>query len=303
MIRELQGLYYIDHESTWNNYNIETGKDFQDAYGNDETTVPYDDSFYRAILAQLMNGNPSGFYDRFTDPAAAAREMFHLGEGEGEVTEWNMAPVQSLRGEGLPAWIYASSKAGEGSSVIVTYTFAKDGSTVEIPMELKEESQGIWGPVGGGIREVYDWIDSPEMIEHVEGKADLTYLVELSNYGIYRRGAHSGLTCLWMGDVGPDAAARMYEDRLYIFQSLERAAENSDDGEDVVFALNLNTGEINREHLAIPQNYRYIFPDVKADIWLRNGFVQIDRIERYMMPIENLNEPIWNHKTLRPDVL
>lgn len=291
-ITEAEGLYYVDHESAWDNYRIETGQEYEEAYGHDadngyaEMAALYDDAFYRTILTQLLNGDNSGFYLKYTDPVTAAKDLLHLGAGEGEVTEWHMVSATQLRSAGteLPewasmptaGWLLASSASGVGSRVLVTYTFAKDGSQAEILMELKEESQGIWGLAGGGIREVYDMVWEPEMMEHGEGKADLSYVIELSNYGIYRLGAHSGLTCLWAGDVGQEAVARFSDNRLYLFQSLERAEENSADGMEVVFVYDLLTGELYREHLAIPQDYQRIFPEVDFGADGSQGWFQMD---------------------------
>lgn len=314
-ITESAGLYYVDHEDTWDNYRIDTGQEYEEAYGHDadngyaEMAVLYDDAFYRAILTQLLNGDNPGFYLKYTDPVTAAKDLLHLGAGEGEVTEWHMVSATQLRSAGTefpewasmpaPDWLMASSASGVGSRVLVTYTFAKDGSQAEILMELKEESQGIWGLAGGGIREVYDMVWEPEMMEHGEGKADLSYVIELSNYGIYRLGAHSGLTCLWAGDVGQEAVARFSDNRLYLFQSLERAEENSADGMEVVFVYDLLTGELYREHLAIPQDYQRIFPEV--DLGVDGGFVQIYGFgsKAYTLPLENLQEPLWNQKTFQ----
>lgn len=338
-LTESEGLYYVDHESTRDNYSIETAQEYEDAYvheyhvegnagneengnadsngvdesidGNDGYAVMaalYDNSFYRAILTQLLEGDNTAYYLRYTDPVTAARTLLHLGAGEGEVTEWHMVPASQLRSAdaGLPEWasmpapdwLQSSSASGVGSRVIVSYTFAEDGSCIEIPMEIKEESQGIWGLVGGGIKETYSMVSEPGMIEHEEGKADLTYAIELSNYGIYRLGAHSGLTCLWAGDVGQEAVTWFSDNRLYIFQSLERAKDNSPDGAEVVFVYDLLTGELYREHLAIPENYRHIFPEV--DFGVDGGFVQIYGFGRtYTLPLENLNEPLWEQKTFR----
>ena len=318
-ITEREGLYYVDHHSTWDNYSIETAQEYRKIYGEDtvygeeesiysQMASLYDNSFYRTVLRQLTDGDDQSFYNRFTSPVSAARELLHLGEGTGEVTVWDMAPATSLRSAEVdfpawgsvapPYWMDSLSMAGEGSRAIVSYTFAKDGSCVEIPVELKEGSRGIWGLVGGGMREIYSRVSGSNMIEHEEGKADLTYVIELSNYGIYRLGAHSGLTCLWPGDVGPEADARIYEDKLYIFVNPEYAENNSDDGTEAVFVLDLLTGELHREHLVIPENYKDIFPGVAFGI--EGGFVQIHGYGiTYSMPLENVNEELWNHKTFR----
>ncbi len=63
------------------------------------------------------------------------KAMLHLGAGAGEITEqlYFVGPQNPL-----------SSSLGEGSVVNVRYTFDKDGSTVDIPMVLAEESENIW---------------------------------------------------------------------------------------------------------------------------------------------------------------
>lgn len=285
-IAEQNGLYCVDHGGTWDYYRIETAGEYTEAYGRDgghdddngdgaangydRMAELYDDSFYRAILIQLVeSGNPD-FYQRFTDPVAAARELLHLGAGTGEVTEWHIvSPVQLRSADAeLPEWASVmapsmmSSMAGEGSRVILTYTFAKDGSQVEILMELKEESQGIWGLTGGGIRKVYHMADGPEMIDYdEEGRARGVYVIELSNYGIYRLGAHGGLTCLWAGEVDPEAVTKVYEDKIIIFENPKNAKENSDDETESVFVWDISAGELYRENLIVPQDYEYIFPE------------------------------------------
>ena len=62
------------------------------------------------------------------------------------------------------------------------------------------------------------------------------------------------------GDVGQEAVTWFSDNRLYIFQSLERAKENSSDGVEVVFVYDLLAGELYRESLSVPENYRRIFP-------------------------------------------
>lgn len=322
---------YLMLSGIWDNHTIVTGQEYGRAYGQGDIpdgdahnggsgnpgrddgyarmAALYDDSFYRTILGRLLEGGDPEYYDRFTSPVTAAEQLLHLGAGTGEVTEWNMVPASRLRsadtklpeehGVMVPDWLMASSAAGVGSRAVVTYTFAEDGSQVEIPMELKEESQGIWGLVGGGIRKIYNMVSEPDMAEYdEEGHTRGVYVIELSNYGIYRLGAHSGLTCLWAGDVGPEAAARIYENKLYVFESLERAEENSEDGAEVVFVYDLLTGQLHREHLEIPENYREVFPEV--DLGMDGGSVLIHGFGKtYTLPLENLNEVIWNHKTFR----
>lgn len=345
-ITELEGLYYVDHMSTRDDRSIETAQKYEEIYGQGgisggnsgygageesgshkesdmdgggsvhdsgtgyvEMAALYDDSFYRAVLIQLLEGGNPSFYQKFADPVESARELLHLGEGTGDVTEWNMVTAMWLRGVEAdlpewasvmaPDWLTASSAAGVGSRVIVTYTFAKDGSQVEIPMELKEESQGIWGLAGGGIREIYNVVHEPEMIEYdEEGRMRGVYVIELSNYGIYRLGAYSGLICLRAGDVGSEAVAGTYEDKLYIFENPEYAQENSDGEAEAVFVLDLLTGELCQEHLTIPQNYEHVFPE--TDFGLEGGFVIIYGFGKtYSLPLENRNQILWKQKTFR----
>lgn len=101
------------------------------------------------------------------------------------------------------------------------------------------------------------------------------------------------------GDVGQEAVTWFSDNRLYIFQSLERAKENSSDGVEVVFVYDLLAGELYRESLSVPENYRKIFPEI--DLGVDGGFVQIYGFgsQTDTLPLENLNEPLWNRKTFR----
>lgn len=244
-ITESEGLYYVDHVSAWDNYVIETGREYLDAYAEggicDDYDVGYDISFYQQILRHLLaNTNPS-FYVRYTDPVSAAEGLLHLRGGTGEVTQWEMEPMRTVSNHivEMPDGTGTMSMPGEGSRATVTYTFWKDGSSVEIPMELKEASQGIWGPAGGGIREAYRYLAEPEMTELSPSGEESPYVIELSNCGIYRMGAASGLTCLWPEAVDPDAEAYFEDGKIYI----------EDRNAGALFILDPVTGEVEQESL------------------------------------------------------
>lgn len=156
-ITEAEGQYYVDHVSAWDNYVIETAQEYADAYAEggicDGWYAGYDISFYQQIQEHLSAGTNPSFYVRYTDPVSAAKALMHLGSGAGEVTQWDIVPMGS--GENhiaeLPEGTGEVPAAGGGSRAVVTYTFWKDGSSVEILMELKEAGMGIlgiWGPVG-----------------------------------------------------------------------------------------------------------------------------------------------------------
>lgn len=307
-VTELDGLYYVDYVSTWDNDSIETAQGYGEAYGEggiyEEQIKLYDASFYRSILMHLLTDDNPSFYVRFTDPVSAARELLHLDEGTGEVTEWDLEPIASLRsGEtDAPDWAAALSMAGEGSRAAVTYTFAKDGSSVEILMELKEGSQGIWGPVGGGVREVYECLQDPDMLEVSPSGVEHVYVIEWSSYGIYRLGAASGLTCLWPADVAPDAVTCFYEGKLYFEGNHTGNSETGDETPEewagVICILDPVTGELDQESLRIPMEKKNAFP--LKQIVIHSGFVHLyGNGDFWGLPLVNTREVLWNNKTYR----
>lgn len=93
--------------------------------------------FKSSRLEERLGSEEHRVYDVYKDPVTAARQILQLGAGTGEVTEVLYEAARQYP-------LYSDDRLGEGSVVNVGYTFAKDGSMIEIPMVLAEESQQIW---------------------------------------------------------------------------------------------------------------------------------------------------------------
>ena len=162
-----------------------------------------------AVFKALSEGNTAEVYTKYTDPVTAAVALLHLGEGSGTVTE-------TLYAAGRQYLFYRedSERPGEGSVVNVHYTFAEDGSSLEIPMVMAEETTQLWflsfgdlnsgkdreyGPLDGDIcaRKVYAEYELRKQERAVYwGFMDCFYTdigsyaadyphVQVSSYGIY----------------------------------------------------------------------------------------------------------------------
>lgn len=103
-------------------------------YAGDSTNW---EMFESSRLEERLGSEEHRFYDVYKDPVTAARQILQLGAGTGEVTEVLYEAARQYP-------LYSDDRLGEGSVVNVGYTFAKDGSMIEIPMVLAEESQQIW---------------------------------------------------------------------------------------------------------------------------------------------------------------
>ena len=134
-------LYFVDHVDYKMYSEIESRQELAEIFDLESNNpfnginTGYDYSFPRIILQHILNKTNPEYYAIYTDPVTSAKAMLHLGAGTGEITEqlYFMGPQNPL-----------SSSQGEGSVVNVRYTFDKDGSTVDIPMVLAEESENIW---------------------------------------------------------------------------------------------------------------------------------------------------------------
>ena len=87
------------------------------------------------VFKALLEGNASQEYTKYTDQVTSAAAILHLGEGAGVVTETLYEAEQQF---------YFGDAPREGSVVNVRYTFAEDGSFIDIPMVMAEETQHLW---------------------------------------------------------------------------------------------------------------------------------------------------------------
>ncbi len=232
-------------------------------FGYDNTGYAMD--AYQVILRHLTLGTETSVYERYTDPVTAAEEILHLGAGEGQA-DYAMVPL-TVEGLEIP-WLEALSMAGEGSRATVTYTFAGDGSTVEIPMELIEGSAGIWGPADCGMsRTVYRTREANSSAQGEEA-----FYIQTSQYGIYCLDS-SGLRCVYPYYV-PDVVWAEADGKLYFPASTSYQDGDLDYWEDVICILDLETGAFDKETYPITDEMRGVMSPLR---WMSvyGGFLQL----------------------------
>ena len=252
-------LYYVNHEELTEYYSIESREQFEQLYGSEGSydfgpgNTGYSTDFYRQILRnEMAKANTYDAYVEYTDPVAAAKHLLHLGPGEGVVTYTESMPISGT--------LYTlDSRAGEGSKAYVTYTFAKDNSVIEIPMELIEGSQGIWAPVGSAlVRTVYESGEITDLYETQEGGESY---IEISTYGIYIL-SQSGLTCVYPYNVSTDACWAVSDGKIYCEIDSQYQEGSLDYYSDAICVVDLDTDDFTRkgEIIEIPDEQRYVFP-------------------------------------------
>lgn len=260
-------LYYVDHQSMIFYSNIETLEEFMAAYvrkeDRDDTTenrlsnsaypwygwtgnTGYDKSHMRDIFNHVEKGTNPDYYDAYKDPVAAAKLMLNLGEGTGEVTTYLYeAESQITLGKGT------YGVAGEGTIVNVEYTFAKDGSKLQIPMVLAEQSQGIWALSAGDLTKVESYTKGAlpadanflarEVKEELELKPGITY--QISDYGIYELSAEN-FQCIYL-DSMKNVEHVVADQDIYIYYPTDSLYESGalDWDPDSLCQINVITGE------------------------------------------------------------
>lgn len=271
---------FVEDDDTWDADGwqrdwelIESREAFEQRYGElgaydfGYENTGYYTGAYQVILRHLTLGTETSVYERYTDPVNAAVEILHLGAGEGQA-DYDMVPM-TVEGFEIP-WLEALSMAGEGSRATVTYTFAGDGSTVEIPMELIEGSAGIWGPADSGMsRTVYR---TREANSSAQGEEQ--FYIQTSQYGIYCLDS-SGLRCVYPYYV-PDVVWAEADGKLYFPASTSYQDGDLDYWEDVICILDLETGEFDKETYPITDEMRSVMSPLG---WMSvyGGFLQLYR--------------------------
>lgn len=293
-------LYFVDHKAFKMYDEIQTRAELEEIF-NLEAAAPFEsaktgyyESFPRIILQHILNKTNPEYYSAYTDPITSAKKLLHLGEGSGEVTEmlYGVLPQQPL-----------NSGYGEGSVVNVRYTFAKDASTVDIPMVLADESESIWVLYSGDVTQLEaqtagSSFNTGARIVYEEYNADGSYVIgtpttsttyQFSNYGVYRLDAQ-GLKCIYPRNIRQDDARTVafYEGKIYFPTDSQYYEGALDWMYDSVCVLNPETGEYTYLPLstsaqgAFPLNYFYI----------NSGYLYLDD---YVMMLAD-TEPVWEGK-------
>ena len=300
---EKDGLYYIEHKELKEYYSINTREQFEELYGKDSydfgyVNIGYTSSFYMLIMQHLMNGTNSEYYEQYTDPVTAAVKLLHLGEGEGSaITDLIPPRVEDMD---IP-WLKALSQAGEDSRALVTYTFAEDGSSVELVMELIEGSQGLWAPLEDGDRMMRQVYNTYQLEPYESGGEDDVY-IQTSQYGIYRLDK-SGLKCIYPGYIPEGTVFTVRDGKIYFPESTTYREGDLDYAQDTICVLDIKTGEYDTETFKLGQNAGNLFPLTYLSI--HSGYMDLygENEEYYSMPLINtgvtaLDRNVWNNKTV-----
>ena len=136
---EFAGITIHNREEFGNIFSlktIETQRTFQwDNTAQDLLWEENNGDYVYEVFKALLDGNTSQEYTKYTDPVTSAVAILHLGEGSGVVMEALYKAKQQF---------HFSDAPGEGSVVNVRYTFAADGSFIDIPMVMAEETLHLW---------------------------------------------------------------------------------------------------------------------------------------------------------------
>lgn len=312
-LAEQDGLYYIEHQELRLYDNLSARSEFEAFYGEagaydfGYTNTGWRNWDFWAILANMENG---GIYERYRDPVTAAAALLHLGEGTGRIVGEQTLPLYytvlsdgethsgNLAADGLPGWLLASSKSGEGSSVTIQYTFAEDGSSVEFPMYLIEGSEGIWAP---DISFVRGWYASRRMDAAYSGE-EQDFYIQTGKYGIYRLDAE-GLRCLWPGYISAGQANVFdaYGGKLYFLGDSQYERASLDYWVDSIFVLDMTTGALDTETYRLPEEAQGM---AGSAVWLsvgqKAGFLSLysDAAGGYRIPLVNIQETVYDNKTI-----
>lgn len=304
-------LYYVDHveykfyEEIDSRAELAEIYDLEAAISFPNTQTGYYASFGRIIFQHIWKGTNPEYYNVYHDPVTAAKKLLHLGEGTGEVTEviyhaMNQFPVNP-------------TEYGEGSVVNVRYTFSEDGSTVDIPMVLSEESEYVWllsvadlSQIGNqGIGELpgdnarivhaeYSDYDGDGIWENsrIGDFIDRGSNYQISDYGVYCLGYD--MKCIYPHYIymSGHLPVDFCEGKMY-FPTDADYVEGADNWvPDSICVIDTGTNEVS--HIPIPEEGQTFLIDyIRVDegfitLWNQNG-------GNYAFPLED-TEAVWNDK-------
>lgn len=207
-------------------------------------STKYEAADLRAIIRDILKNGASA--EGYTDPVRAAVKFLNLEPGKGDIARDMMRPVispgswQESLDEKIPL---------EGTTVTVAYTFDKDGSTVEIPMELIESSLGIWAPAEGNYkRQVYETYDYWDYLGN--GESELDYCLQLSNMGLYKI-QDGTITCLYPYYVASDTPVSVVDNVVYFVADSTYKEGTYEYHPDCFAMLDMETGEVDMESMKL----------------------------------------------------
>ena len=237
----------LSNQKEKEHHSVDTLAELKEAYARNNTG--YDKEFMKSVFYNVTNNTNPEYYDAYKDPVSAAKIMLHLGEGTGEVTEiLHRAESQKTQGESTDGVF------GEGTVVNVMYVFAEDGSSVQIPMVLAEESQGIWALSAGDFTKADRYTRGAlkadtnflarEVLEEIEAEDGITY--QISDYGIYKISAES-YRCVYLQDMSKILYEVAYDNgERYLYYPIN--SQNQEGAFNTTFdslcKVKLSTGEV-----------------------------------------------------------
>lgn len=312
-------LYYVDHMA-YKLYDEIASRDelaqifdlkAEHPFGNADTG--YSNTFAGTIFYHILKGTNPGYYDAYRNPVSAARKLLHLGEGTGEVTEVLYEPARPYNfgysGDG--------SLYGEGTVVNVHYTFAKDGSEVDIPMVMSEQSKGVWmlsvgdltkaseqeiGPLPGeNAKVIYgEYADYDEdgiwSRENIGSYPDKGVAYQISSYGVYRLAGE--YECIYPQYIHMDESVTVdfYEGKMYFPTDSLYVGGANDFMYDSICELNLTTEEYH--YIRLSSNATTVFP--LSWFSVSDGIIRLygknSSGSGYALLLEDA-EPVWQEKT------
>lgn len=224
------------YEATQNEKSVE---DEAEADG-----TKYEAADFRAIMRDILGNVVSA--EKYTDPVKAAVNFLQLEPGKGDIARDMKKPEISSGSweENLDEKVPL-----EGTTVTVVYTFDKDGSTVEIPMELVEASLGIWAPAEGNYkRQVYETYDYWNYFGN--GESELDYSLQVSNFGLYKI-QDGAITCIYPYYVAVDTPVEVVNNVVYFAADSTYEEGKYEYHPDSLAMLDMETGEVDMESMKL----------------------------------------------------
>lgn len=248
------GDYVVTRESLQPYTSITDAEMYGDLYGASGINVVstgYSTRYFTGLVRDMLADDTLA--ERYNDPVDAAVNLLHLGPGKGEVAGDMVKPqitpdswMEDLD-EDIPL---------EGTTVTITYTFDKDGSVVEIPMELIEASFGIWAPAEGNwCRQIHR---SYVFYEHFEdGESKYIDIIQNSIFGLYEL-KDGCIRCIFPYYTAPDIDIIQNDrDVIYFMADSLYQEGNLDYQIDCIAMLDLTSGQVDMESMMLPEGVRF----------------------------------------------
>lgn len=312
-VTQQEGLYYVDHMESTSYHNIASRRELEQIYDLeaehpfDYESTGYSPSCARTFFYHIVKETNPQYYAAYQDPVTAARRLLHLGEGTGEVTETLYQSKRQNPYGYLSSTQYAMY--GEGTVVNLRYTFAEDGSFVDIPMVLAEESMGVWMLSNGDLsaaeeqdigalpgdnaRKTYgeyadydgDGIWDSANIGSYSGEG---VACQISDYGVYRLARDYQCICPIYIPWDADMPVDFWEGKVY-FPVDSRYSGGDDYMHDSICEVNLETSFY--RFIPLSENAQLAFP--LSWLHVSDGMIRLCGTDGiYAFPLGN-GEPVW----------